>query len=32
MNMFPKDGCLRVYNVGEDGVTRFTQHGIAEEA
>jgi hypothetical protein len=26
--MFPEDGCLRVYGVGEDGVTAFTKHGI----
>jgi hypothetical protein len=26
--MFPEDGCLHVYGVGEDGVTAFTQYGI----
>ena len=24
IDMFPEDGCLRVYGVGEDGVTAFT--------
>jgi hypothetical protein len=24
----PKDGCLHVYGIGEDGVTAFTQYGI----
>ena len=28
IDMFPEDGCLRVYGVGEDGVTAFTEHGI----
>jgi hypothetical protein len=28
INMFPEDGCLRVYGVGEDGVPAFTQYGI----
>jgi hypothetical protein len=28
INMFPEDGCLHVYGVGEDGVTAFTQCGI----
>ena len=28
INMFPEDGCLRVYGVGEDGATAFTEHGI----
>ncbi len=28
IGMFPEDGCLRVYGVGEDGVTAFTEHGI----
>ena len=28
INMFPEDGCLRVYGVGEDGVTAFTDYGI----
>ena len=27
-DMFPEDGCLRVYGVGEDGVPAFTQVGI----
>ena len=28
ISMFPEDGCLHVYGVGEDGVTAFTQYGI----
>ena len=28
INMFPVDGCLRVYDVGEDGVTAVTEYGI----
>jgi hypothetical protein len=24
IDMFPEDGCLRVYGVGEDGVPAFT--------
>jgi hypothetical protein len=28
IDMFPEDGCLRVYGVGEDGVTAFTEYGI----
>lgn len=28
IDMFPEDGCLRVYGIGEDGVTAFTEHGI----
>lgn len=28
IGMFPEDGCLHVYGVGEDGVTAFTQDGI----
>jgi hypothetical protein len=28
INMFPEDGCLHVYGVGEDGVTAFTRDGI----
>ena len=28
IDMFPEDGCLRVYGVGEDGVTAFTKPGI----
>src|ERR1700674_2241994 len=28
ISMFPEDGCLRVYGVGEDGVTAFTEYGI----
>ena len=28
IDMFPEDGCLRVYGVGEDGVTAFTGCGI----
>ena len=27
IDMFPEDGCLRVYGVGEDGVTAFTRDG-----
>ena len=26
--MFPEDGCLHVYGVGNDGVTAFTEYGI----
>ena len=28
IDMFPEDGCLRVYGVGEGGVTAFTRDGI----
>ena len=28
IDMFPEDGCLRVYGVGEDGVPAFTDYGI----
>ena len=28
IDMFPEDGCLHVYGVGEDGVTAFTDYGI----
>ena len=28
INMFSEDGCLRVYGVGEDGVTALTDDGI----
>lgn len=28
IDMFPEDGCLWVYGVGEDGVTAFTENGI----
>jgi hypothetical protein len=28
IDMFLEDGCLRVYGVGEDGVTAFTAYGI----
>lgn len=28
IDMFPEDGCLRVYGIGEDGVTAFTEDGI----
>ena len=28
IDMFPEDGCLHVYGVGEDGATALTQHGI----
>ena len=27
IDMFPEDGCLPVYGVGEDGVTAFTDYG-----
>ena len=26
--MFPEDGSLRDYGVGEDGVTAFTEYGV----
>jgi hypothetical protein len=26
--LFPEDGCLHVYGVGEDGITAFTEYGI----
>jgi hypothetical protein len=26
INMFPEDGCLRVYGVGKDGVPAFTDN------
>jgi len=28
IDMFPEDGCLHVYGVGDDGVTAFTEDGI----
>jgi len=28
ISMFPEDGCLHVYGVGEDGTTAFTEYGI----
>ena len=28
IDMFPEDGCLYVYGLGDDGVTAFTQDGI----
>jgi hypothetical protein len=28
IDMFSEDGCLRVYGIGEDGVTAFTDDGI----
>jgi hypothetical protein len=28
VDMFPEDGCLHVYGVGDDGVTAFTEYGI----
>ena len=28
IEMFPEDGCLWVYGVGEDGVPAFTEYGI----
>ena len=27
ISMFPEDGCLHVYGVGDDGVTAFTEYG-----
>ena len=28
ISMFPEDGCLHVYGVGDDGITAFTKYGI----
>jgi len=28
IDMFPEDGCLWVYGVGENGVPTFTEYGI----
>jgi hypothetical protein len=28
IDMFPEDGCLHVYGIGEDGVPAFTEYGI----
>src|SRR5271168_3387832 len=28
IDMFPEDGCLHVYGLGEDGVAAFTEYGI----
>jgi len=28
IDMFPEDGCLWIYGVGEDGVPAFTKDGI----
>jgi hypothetical protein len=28
IDMFPEDGCLWVYGIGEDGVTASTEYGI----
>jgi hypothetical protein len=28
IDMFPEDGRLHVYGIGEDGVTAFTEYGI----
>jgi len=28
ISMFPEDGCLHVYGVGDDGVTAFIEYGI----
>jgi hypothetical protein len=28
IDMFPEDGCLRVYGIGEDGLTAFTEYGM----
>jgi hypothetical protein len=28
IEMFPEDGCLWVYGIGEDGLPAFTQDGI----
>ena len=30
IDMFPEDGCLHVYGVGEDGVTAFTEYGTKQ--
>ena len=26
--MFPEDGCLHIYGLGDDGTTAFTEYGI----
>ena len=26
--MFPEDGCLHIYGLGDDGITAFTDYGI----
>jgi hypothetical protein len=28
ISMLPEDGCLHVYDVGDDGVTAFTEYSI----
>jgi hypothetical protein len=28
IDLFPEEGCLRVYGIGEDGATAFTEYGI----
>ena len=28
IDMFPEDGCLHVYGVGDNSVTAFTEYGI----
>lgn len=28
IGMFPEDGCLHAYGVGDDGIAAFTEHGI----
>jgi hypothetical protein len=28
IDMFPEDGCLRIYGIGDDGLTAFTDYGI----
>jgi hypothetical protein len=28
ISMFPEDGCLHVYGIGDGGLTAFTQYGI----
>jgi hypothetical protein len=28
IDMFPEDGCLYVYGIGEHGMTAFTEYGI----
>jgi len=30
IDMFPEDSCLRVYGVGKDGVSAFTDYGIEQ--
>jgi hypothetical protein len=28
ISMFPEDGCLHIYGLGDDGITAFTDYGI----